>query len=89
MSVRVLPRASRTELVGVHGLSVKLRVAAPPVGGAANEAVTKFIADRCGVPAGDVALLMGAMSRHKLLLVRGRDAAAVGHALDVDLEGGS
>ena len=48
--MRVQPRASRTELVGRHGDALKIRVAAPPVAGAANEALVRFLAERLGVP---------------------------------------
>lgn len=71
VALRVVPRAPRTEVVGRHGDRIKLKVAAPPVDGAANEAVAAFLADRCGVRPGDVEVLTGERSRDKVVLVRG------------------
>ena len=48
--IHVQPRASRTEIAGRHGDALKVRLAAPPVDGAANDALLDFIADRLGVP---------------------------------------
>ncbi|MEX0952908.1 MAG: DUF167 domain-containing protein [Nitriliruptoraceae bacterium] len=68
---RVVPRAPSTAITGRHGASAKLRVHAPPVGGAANDEVCRFVADRCGVRPRDVQILMGDRSRDKVVLVRG------------------
>ena len=46
LRVRVQPRASRTELAGRYGDALKIRLAAPPVDGAANEALVRFLAER-------------------------------------------
>ncbi len=71
IALRVSPRASRTDFAGTYGQSLKLKVAAPPVDGAANEAVLAFLADRCGVAKSAVTLLTGERGRDKLVLVRG------------------
>lgn len=81
VALRVVPRAPRTELAGRHGDRLKLKVKAPPVEGAANAAVLRFVAERCGVRAGDVELLHGVRSRDKVVLIRGVPAAAVRDAL--------
>ena len=47
IEVRVQPRARKTELAGKIGDAYKLRLAAPPVDGKANEACIRFLADRC------------------------------------------
>lgn len=65
------PRASRTELAGRHGDALKLRVAAPPVEGAANEAVIRFLAERLEVPRAAVRLEAGAAGRSKVVAVAG------------------
>lgn len=79
-SVRVQPRSSRTGVEGVHGDALKVRVNAPPVDGAANEAVVEVLAEALGVPRRAVRIVAGDSSRTKVVEVEGVDAAAV-HAL--------
>jgi uncharacterized protein (TIGR00251 family) len=67
----VQPRAKRTQIAGVHGDAMKLRVAAPPVDGAANEAILAFLAEVFGVPQRAVTLRSGDTSRQKVVEVRG------------------
>lgn len=69
--MRVQPRASRSEVIGLHGDEIRLRVAAPPVDGAANEAVVRLLADRLGVPRAAVEVAAGMAARSKVLLVTG------------------
>lgn len=77
----VQPRASRDQLVGVQGEELKVRLAAPPVDGAANAACCAYFAKLCGLPRGCVKLVAGEASRHKRLLLTGAEAAAVRAAL--------
>jgi uncharacterized protein (TIGR00251 family) len=69
--VHVQPRAKRTEVVGWHGDAVKIRLAAPPVAGAANAELVRFLADRLDVPRASVTLVAGAAGRRKRVTVRG------------------
>ena len=71
LRLHLQPRAKRTELAGVHGDGLKLRVAAPPVDGAANEAALAFIAGILGVPRRAVTLRSGNASRQKVVEVHG------------------
>lgn len=80
----VQPRASRNEVVGVHGEELKVRLTSPPVEGAANRLCCEFVAKRLGVAKGMVDLVAGETSRHKRLLVRGVDAETVLHQLGGD-----
>jgi uncharacterized protein len=75
LRIRVQPRASRTEIAGLHGNAVKVRLAAPPVDGAANEALARFIARHLGVPRSAVRIESGATGRSKILEVDGIDLA--------------
>ena len=59
LRLRIQPRAARTELVGLHGDAIRIRLSAPPVDGAANEALLKFLADKLSVPLGAVRLTAG------------------------------
>lgn len=76
-TVHVQPRARRTEIVGVHGDALKLRLQAPPVEGAANEALVAFLAEALGVPRRNVEIVSGASARTKVIEARGvaRDQA--------------
>ena len=71
IAVQVQPRASRTELQGVHGGAIKLRLAAPPVDGEANEELVRFLARRLGVPQRAVTILRGATGKQKRVRVEG------------------
>jgi uncharacterized protein (TIGR00251 family) len=75
--VRVQPRASRTEIAGPHGDAIRIRVAAPPVDGAANRELIRFLADRLGIPPRRVSLVRGDATRDKVLEVRDLAAEAV------------
>lgn len=69
IDVHVQPGARRTEIVGDHGGRLKLRLAAPPVDGAANRALTAFLAERLAVPRGSVTVIRGMTSRLKTISV--------------------
>jgi len=75
--VRVAPRASRTRVIGVQDGALKVALTAPPVDGAANEALTKLIAKALGVAKSDVEILRGDRARVKVLRVRGVRAGDV------------
>jgi uncharacterized protein (TIGR00251 family) len=77
IAVRVQPRAARNELAGERDGRLLLRVTAPPVEGAANEAACKLLAGVLGVPARRVAVLSGHRARDKLLRIDGVDEADV------------
>jgi uncharacterized protein len=66
-AVRVAPRAARTQIAGEHDGALKVRVAAPPVEGAANEELVRFLARHFGVPARDVEIVAGHSSKTKRL----------------------
>ena len=71
LDVYVQPRASRSEVVGEHGDAVKIRLAAPPVDGAANEELLRFLAKLVGTPAGNVSIAAGESSRRKTVALTG------------------
>ena len=73
--VRVAPRASRTMAAGEHEGALKVRVAAPPVEGAANEELARFLARAFGVPARAVEILSGHASKSKVVRVAGAKAS--------------
>jgi uncharacterized protein (TIGR00251 family) len=69
--VWVAPRASRPALGPLHGERLRVAVSAPPVDGAANEALRRLIADSLDVPRGAVAIVQGESSRQKTVRVNG------------------
>ncbi|MGE0438902.1 MAG: DUF167 domain-containing protein [Gemmatimonadales bacterium] len=81
LTLHVQPRASRTEVAGLHGDALKLRIAAPPVDGAANDEVVRFLAERLGVPRRDVRIAAGETGRRKAVEISGVDPAAAATAL--------
>lgn len=68
---RIIPRAKRTEVSGTRGDAILVRLAAPPVDGAANAALVAFLADRLGVPRRQITLVSGEKSRDKTIRVDG------------------
>ena len=83
--MRVQPRASRTELAGPHGGALRVRLTAPPVDGAANEALIRLLAERLDVPRSAVRLETGATGRSKLVAVEGIDVETAARRLGLGL----
>jgi uncharacterized protein (TIGR00251 family) len=69
--VHVQPRASKNEIVGKHGDALKVRLTAPPIDSAANNALVALLAEALGVSRRDVQIIAGATSRMKLVEVAG------------------
>jgi uncharacterized protein (TIGR00251 family) len=69
--VRVQPRASRSEVVGEQEGALRVRLAAPPVDGAANEALVELLAELLHVAKRDIRIVTGATSRRKVVEVDG------------------
>jgi uncharacterized protein (TIGR00251 family) len=80
VAIRVAPRASRDAIVGVLDGALKVALTAPPVEGAANDALVRLLAKALGVPKGAVRLVQGERSRDKVVEIAGVDEATV-HAL--------
>jgi uncharacterized protein (TIGR00251 family) len=79
--VRLKPRGSRDELLGVRDGVLEAKVTAPPVDGRANKALCKLVAKRVGVAPSRVAVVRGVKSREKVLRVDGIGSAEVDAAL--------
>lgn len=65
ISIRVVPRASRSEIVGMIEGTLKVRIAAPPVDGAANSEIIKLFSKTFGIAKSDIAIISGETSRNK------------------------
>lgn len=77
LRLHVQPGARRTETAGLHGDALKLRLAAPPVDGRANECLIAFLAQQAGVARAAVELASGAGSRRKVVRIHGVGAAGM------------
>lgn len=71
LTLHIQPGAKRSAVSGLHGDALKIRLAAPPIEGRANEALLRFIADSFDVPLRQIELLRGTQSRHKMVRVEG------------------
>jgi uncharacterized protein len=71
LDLHVQPGASRSQFAGEHGGRIKVRLAAPPVEGRANDALVEFLADYFGVPRRNVRITAGLKSRRKRVIVEG------------------
>ncbi|HEX9860301.1 MAG TPA: DUF167 domain-containing protein [Nitrospirota bacterium] len=69
--VRIQPRASKNELVTMEDGSIKIRLTAPPVDGAANEALVKFLAGTLSVAKSQVTIISGETARDKVIRITG------------------
>ena len=76
-SVRVVPRASRNKIAGIKDGAVRIRLTAPPVEGAANEALIGFLSSVLRVPKQDIELVSGQTARNKVVSVSGLSAEEV------------
>ena len=80
LDVYIQPRASKTELAGMHDGVVKIRIAAPPVENAANRALIDFVAQHLGIAKRSVRVVSGDTSRKKVLELDGISAERVAAA---------
>ncbi len=83
LAVQIQPQSSKIESVGVHGDRLKIKVKAPPVDGAANEELVRFLAKRLGLRQADLEIVGGATSKQKsLALPASLDETAIRAALE-------
>ena len=75
--VQVQPKAARTACVGIHGDALKIRIAAPPVEGAANRELLRFLADQLSLPISAVHIESGESGRLKRVRLKGTTAVHV------------
>jgi uncharacterized protein (TIGR00251 family) len=77
LSIKLQPRASANEIGETLGSELRIRVTAPPVDAAANEALLRLLADKLDCARGRVELVRGKTSRHKAVMVSGVTAEQV------------
>lgn len=77
LSIKLQPRASRNEIVAQAGRELRIRVTAPPVDSAANEALIKLLSKELGLARNRIQLVRGKTSRHKVVKLQGLTADEV------------
>ena len=77
LTLHIQPGAKTTEFAGLHGDALKIRLAAPPVDGKANEALIKFVTETLKLPKSAITLKSGQTSRRKVLEVNGSSREAL------------
>lgn len=89
LAVKVTPRATRNRIAGVVGdadgrLVLAVRLAAPPVDGAANTALIAFLAERAGLPKSAITIESGKTARRKIVRLVGISAETLSNRLETD-----
>lgn len=87
LSVKVIPRSSRNQWVGFEQGELKVRIQAPPVEGAANEAILEFLGKCLKRPKGSLSIVSGQRSKHKRIKIAGVKAREVLTAFNQILTG--
>lgn len=82
--VQVVPRASRSEIIGAHDGALRVRIAAPPVDGAANEELVRMLAKSFGVSRSAVTIVRGQSARLKTVSIRGASKEALERVLSTE-----
>ena len=77
LTLHVIPNAPKTQIIGPHGDSLKIKIHAPPVDGKANQEIICFFAELFKIPKSRVILVSGETSKAKRLRLEGLDAAEV------------
>jgi len=77
LAIKLQPRAAATKIGEPQGSELRVKVTAPPVEAAANEALIRLLAEQLDCPRSHVEILRGHTSRHKLIKLHGLSAAAV------------
>ena len=82
LAVHVVPRSAKSELTGLHGRALGIRLAAPPVNGAANRELVRFLAKALAVSKRQIEIISGRTSRDKILAVSGSSRDTIEATLD-------
>lgn len=85
INIHLQPRASKNEIVGIHGDSLKVRLTSPPVEGAANSHVIEFFAKRLGIQKSNITIVSGEKSRHKTLKIEGITGSKASSIIGIDI----
>ena len=81
LSVRIQPRSSKNDVTVMEDGSLKIRLTAPPVDGAANEALIKFLASELGIAKSQIEIVSGHTAKNKIIRISGIDQEEVRQVL--------
>lgn len=87
ISINVQPRSSKTEIIGMHQNSLKIKLTSPPVEGAANSLLINFISKKLGIAKSKIVLNSGEKSRQKKLIIKGCSKEEVLKRLTANIQG--
>ena len=87
ISINVQPRSSKTEIIGMHQNSLKIKLTSPPVEGAANSLLIKFISKKLGIAKSKIVLKSGEKSRQKKLIIKGCSKEEIIKKLAANIQG--
>lgn len=82
LALKVIPPSSKNQLMGIESGELKVKIKAPPVEGAANEAVLGFISEILGLAKRNLSVERGEISRHKVVKIRGLSVRQTREALE-------
>lgn len=77
LNVRVIPRSSKTEIVGMHDGALKIKIKSPPVDGAANDELIRFLSKTFNIPRSNIEIVSGQTSRSKRVQIDGLIASDI------------
>ena len=84
IKIKLLPRSSRSRIMGMEGEFYKIKVNSPPVDGEANKELISLISKRLGIPKGSIEIIAGKSSRIKVLRILGIDGESVSRLMKAD-----
>jgi len=70
INLRIMPRAAKNAVQGLHGSALKIRIQAPPVEGKANQTLIKFLSKHWKIPRADIQILSGKTGRNKRVCIQ-------------------
>ena len=74
LTIYVVPRSSRSEIIGIYNDSLKIKLKAPPVDNAANDELVSFLAEKLKIPKGDIEIVKGHRQKKKIVSIKGYDS---------------
>lgn len=81
INIYVVPRSSKSEIVGIYNNCLKIRLKSPPVDNAANEELIRFLADKLKIPKKNIEIIKGHNQKKKIISIEQYDLSALRYCL--------